>query len=166
MKHQHIVLSLSGKRLHFCVQYVLLFLLIFPTVLLCVTMQGSNLPVNNSDFTKSKADSLKQKLLLDYRSYKLKKQTGLLSGNWLDTNSGYMLGLRYSDITDNDFVKLTKELYSNYYMKKIELYNFKGYAYIYLDIKQAQSNKGAFQISIPLSNFIEILRSKKTKLED
>ncbi|MBM4400169.1 MAG: hypothetical protein FJ041_07585, partial [Candidatus Cloacimonetes bacterium] len=73
---------------------------------------------------------------------------------------GIALKLKDSELASSEFVQFTKEMYSKYYMNKIELYNYNNIAYIYLNLREAQNTTGAIQFTIPLSNFKNLLSRK------
>jgi hypothetical protein len=119
----------------------------------------------SSDSLNIKPDSLKQKLLRAYRGYRVETRFETYKVNWLNDNYDVMLKLYKSEVADNEVFDFSKALYLKYYMNKVELHNFYDFAYLYMDLKQAQNNKGAIQLSIPLPNFSRVFNKKMTYRE-
>jgi hypothetical protein len=125
-----------------------------------------NNPAHNKDEKViTQEDSLRNVLLNDYHRYKLKNQTRLSNLNWLKQDFNLIKSFNSSTLAQNEVYEISQELYHKYYKNKIELYNYKNMAYLYLDLKEAQSNQGAVQFQIPLPNFNSLFQ-KKPKPKD
>lgn len=120
---------------------------------------------NNTDRVLSKEDSLKLTILNDYHKYKLKKQFRIGNVNWLKADFNLVNSLKESNLAQNEVMEISKELYVKYYNNKIELYNYKNMAYLYLNLKEAQSSQGAVQFQIPLPNFYNLFQKRQKPKE-
>lgn len=114
----------------------------------------------NMNSNKAVQDSTSTVFIREYHKYKLKNQNRVDFLNWIKPDFGIALKLKDSELASSEFVQFTKEMYSKYYMNKIELYNYNNIAYIYLNLREAQNTTGAIQFTIPLSNFKNLLSRK------
>ena len=166
MENQQVMILKASISFRYYWTIVLLSMLSFPILIHCL---DNRIDLNNhaviADSTKNQIDSIKQTLLTAHHQYKMDKQADMFKLNWLDDNYKFMYNLYDSQIAESELFGFSRTLYMKYYMNKIELLNFNNYAYLYLDLKQAQNYKGALQVKIPFSNFHRAFE-KKHNIED
>jgi len=157
MSIQQSLVRRLGIRLN-CYGLIIVFMLLYCPFF--VYSIDANVEFGNqtslSDSSNVKPDSLKQKLLRAYRGYRVETRFEAYKVNWLNDNYDIILKLYNSEVTENEVFDFSKALYLKYYMNKVELHNFYDFAYLYMDLKQAQTNQGAIQLSIPLPNFSRV----------
>ncbi len=166
MKYLHSVEMVLCKRMKNYGMICLLLLTCYPAIVMGMSNSPADTkPIILSDSTHVNPDSLKQKFLKVYKTYRTQKQNELYKLNWLNNNYNYMFDMYDSELSDSELYDVSKEVYLDYYLRKVELYNYNNIVYFYLDMKHAQSRKGAIQFRIPLPNFTNLFEDKKT-LED
>lgn len=133
--------------------------------LYCERIQTSDTKnFTKKDSTIVRQDSLKQKMLADYRNYRFKKQLNFSGLNWLKYDIKFIRRFKPSSVIDNNLITFSRDLYTKYYMNRIELYNYKKSVYFYLNLKEAQTSQGALQLRIQLPNFKK--SNNKSKIRD
>jgi hypothetical protein len=107
------------------------------------------------------SDTLKAKMLRDYHFYRVKSPMRSMSFNWLNEDFELALQDRTRTITESELYEVSMELYSTYYLKRIELYNLNDTAFLYLNLKDAMNSNGALQFRVNLPDLDELLKKKQ-----
>jgi hypothetical protein len=108
-------------------------------------------------------EAQKTMMLKDYHYYKIKTPLRRYPLNWLNDNFALDLAKDVRTITESELFEVSMELYSKYYMQRIELYNINQTAFLYLNLREAQTNLGALQFQVNLPNFRNLFKDNPNR---
>lgn len=132
-----------------------LFLHILLIVLFCSYHASLNAKKSNH-YIHAQIDSTQNNFISDYHRYILNKQSESRKPFWSNLNFGPYLNSTRSIITNNEIYEFSKNILQNYYINRIEMFNYKGLAYLYVDPKEFQSQRGIVQFEVNLPEFNRI----------